>query len=218
MELPRRWERVETFGENYTPRTGHTVSVVANRFYLFAGADVEIRTNDLYCFDPQNKSWTQLMISENMPHERSGAQSVSKQNKKIYFFGGYTRKGGEYFNDLFAFDIDTYIWSYLQPTTSEMPDKRTDHVFETYKENFYLYGGRDECHIISDLYKFSLATQEWICLGKDLEEPRMRFGHSGVVHQQFLYIFGGWDGIATLSDLVMFDMEQERWTLLTVSG
>jgi hypothetical protein len=36
---------------------------------------------------------------KNVPAPRSGTHSLSFENS-IFFFGGYTRKGGNYFNDL----------------------------------------------------------------------------------------------------------------------
>jgi hypothetical protein len=35
----------------------------------------------------------------NIPAPRSGTHSLAFENS-IFFFGGYTRKGGNYFNDL----------------------------------------------------------------------------------------------------------------------
>lgn len=59
MEIPRKWDKVETKGDNYSPRTGysfaslfrHTVVENNGDFYLFAGADSESRTNDLFIFN-----------------------------------------------------------------------------------------------------------------------------------------------------------------------
>ena len=35
----------------------------------------------------------------------------------LYFFGGYQRKQGTYFNDLFYFDIDKQTWLTICKTT-----------------------------------------------------------------------------------------------------
>lgn len=39
----------------YTPRTGHAVIEHGGLFYLFAGADSDSRTNDMYQFNPETK-------------------------------------------------------------------------------------------------------------------------------------------------------------------
>jgi N-acetylneuraminic acid mutarotase len=40
---------------------------------------------------------------------RSGARGVAYMDG-LYFFGGYQRKRGQYFNDLFYFDLDKKQW------------------------------------------------------------------------------------------------------------
>tara|TARA_B110000285_G_C15108779_1_gene609725 strand:- start:1769 stop:2086 length:318 start_codon:yes stop_codon:yes gene_type:complete len=39
----------------YTPRTGHAVVEHGGLFYLFAGADSDSRTNDMYQFNPETR-------------------------------------------------------------------------------------------------------------------------------------------------------------------
>ena len=41
----------------YTPRTGHAVIEHGGIFYLFAGADSDSRTNDMYQLNPNTKQW-----------------------------------------------------------------------------------------------------------------------------------------------------------------
>jgi hypothetical protein len=85
--------------------------------YLFAGADSESRTNDLFFFSIgkrpinqlENKKWAKLSPSGEAPTSRSGAHSLSN-NSSIYIFGGYTRKGGEYFNDIFEYKSVNDEW------------------------------------------------------------------------------------------------------------
>jgi N-acetylneuraminic acid mutarotase len=123
-------------------------------FYLFAGADSDSRTNDMYQFNPETRQWHQIFqatgdshinnqmsqiknqIQRNQGHgnhqnhnqpmndqtdiavhdmynqsgtlrlincqpkARSGTRAISYRDS-LFFFGGYTRKGGTYFNDLF---------------------------------------------------------------------------------------------------------------------
>lgn len=101
MDLLRKWEKLETKGENYSPRTGfelyitfyyvysHTVVENNGNLYLFAGADSDSRTNDLYMFsigifvnlmriNIENKKWVKFNPSGiSLPTSRSGAHSLS---------------------------------------------------------------------------------------------------------------------------------------------
>lgn len=145
----------------------HTVVLHnSGKFFLFAGADSESRTNDLFVFSlgkfftnscSDTKKWLKLKPGGFSPNARSGVQSVEHEDC-IFFFGGYTRKGGEYFSDIFFYNVLLNEW-YLNKLifrsnieTECKPEPRTDHSLVKYKNKFYVYGGRDEIHIFSDIY------------------------------------------------------------------
>ena len=52
----------------YTPRTGHAVIEHGGLFYLFAGADSDSRTNDMYQFNPVTKKWHQIFQTTGDSH------------------------------------------------------------------------------------------------------------------------------------------------------
>ena len=55
----------------YTPRTGHAVVEHGGLFYLFAGADSDSRTNDMYQFNPVTKQWHQILQATGDSHINS---------------------------------------------------------------------------------------------------------------------------------------------------
>jgi len=57
----------------------------------------------------ENKKWLKLKPKGVPPTARSGAHCVSHE-ASIYFFGGYTRKGGEYFNDIVEYKTVEDEW------------------------------------------------------------------------------------------------------------
>ena len=89
-------------GTIFTPRTGHAVSILNGIFYLFGGADNQQILNDLYCFDVMGKEWEEIHTKGTPPQPRSGSKTCVIE-QKIYFFGGYTKKNGKYFSDLFTY-------------------------------------------------------------------------------------------------------------------
>ena len=48
--------------------------------------------------------WRQVTSTGTPPSARSGAKAVVYRDA-IFLFGGYTKKDGEYFNDVYRFDI-----------------------------------------------------------------------------------------------------------------
>ena len=103
------------------------------------------------------------------PAPRSGAHSLSFENS-VFFFGGYTRKGGTYFNDLTEFKTIQNKWVDLDPQNA--PSPRTDHSFVRYFNQFYVYGGRDETHIFSDMHVYQIGTNSW----KSVTEQKVPVG------------------------------------------
>lgn len=146
---------------------------------------------------------------------RSGAQAVVN-NRRIYFFGGYTRKGGEYFNDLFWFDTQTSTWHFAN--SENAPAQRTDHSIVEFDGGLYIYGGRDEVKIFSDLHRYSLKDDTWECISSFVSEPKLRFGHTAVKIGNEMIVFGGWDGVTTLSDLFAFNFETKKWREIEADG
>lgn len=130
-----------------------------------------------------------------------------------YTFSEVTlRKEECIFNDLFSFDIVSAVWEFYD--LSDSPSERTDHSVVIYNDEMFVYGGRDETKIYSDLYKFNFSKMKWTQLENNIEEPRMRFGHTAVQWKHYIYIFGGWDGFTTLNDLYCYDITKEEWALI----
>ena len=73
----------------------------------------------------------------------------------LYFFGGYQRKRGHYFNDLFYFDLDQKMWSGIE-TSGESPSPRTDHTAVMFDGAMYVFGGYDGKARYNDLWRCTL--------------------------------------------------------------
>lgn len=78
----------------------------------------------------------------------------------LYFFGGYQRKRGTYFNDLFYFDLDRKTWSGIM-TTGEQPSPRTDHTVVLYNESMYVFAGYDGRVRYNDLWRCTLKKHKY---------------------------------------------------------
>ena len=100
-----------------------------------------------------------LEVTGVTPQSRSGSQCLLQSNE-IYFFGGYTKKDGEYFNDLYEFHIGDKHWNEIIVTNGEIPPKRTDHTLSLFKESLYVFGGYDGKNRFNDLCQFNLIKRE----------------------------------------------------------
>ena len=215
MEI-KSWEEVQILpSNNYSARTGHTIVCDNRNIYLFGGTDGQSRNNDLHRFDSQSCTWSLIQSSGQPPPSRSGSQCAIFSSK-IYFFGGYTKKDGDYFNDLYTFDIETSIWEKVNPANEILPRERTDHTLSLYKDTLYIFGGYDGRARFNDLCLFNAKTKIWEIL-QDEQGPMSRFGHSSVVCQDKLVIFGGWNGHVTLNDVWIYSFNNSTWNEMNCS-
>jgi len=204
------WQRIDMqVGQVYTPRTGHAVVVWNHCFYLMGGTDENARQNDIYRYDVRNRTWVCIdPVSGHAPSARSGSKAVVCRDS-IYFFGGYTKKDGDYFNDLFEFNIPRAHWTRIQTLMS--PTVRTDHSCVVYEASLYIFGGFDGKSRFSDLHQYAIEDREWIEIPGSDNGPMGRFGHSAVMYRSGMFVFGGWNGHDTLDDLYEFSMTTSQW-------
>ncbi|CAJ1328028.1 unnamed protein product [Effrenium voratum] len=204
------WTRIDgQQGQVYTPRTGHAVVVWNHCFYLMGGTDENARQNDIYRFDVRNKVWACVKpVAGDPPSARSGSKAVVCRDS-IFFFGGYTKKDGDYFNDLFEFNIPSAHWTRID--SGQKPSVRTDHSCVVYEASLYIFGGFDGRTRFQDLHQFNTEDRDWFQVSETDNMPVGRFGHSAVVYQSSMFVFGGWDGHDTLDDLYEFSITTSQW-------
>ena len=127
----------------------------------------------------------------------------------LYFFGGYQRKKGNYFNDLFYFDLDHNKWTGIF-CKGEGPCPRTDHTAVLYDGSMYVFGGYDGKARYNDLWKCTLKNQQykWKQIHASGSQPLNRFGHAAVVCQNSMFIIGGWNGHDTMDDIYQYSFRK----------
>ncbi|CEM25889.1 unnamed protein product [Vitrella brassicaformis CCMP3155] len=216
-----QWEQIQTSGDVYLPRSGHAVVLYEDVLYLFGGTDKTARQNDLYAFNIENSLW-QLVADDSgpsrPPNARSNCQGIAYEGK-LYFFGGFTGKGGEYFNDVHEFDIARCRWAPIKPI-GEPPAHRSDHSMVLYGTTAYIFGGFDGSNRLNDVGVLSLAgeSKRWLANGSAQNPPENRFGHTAVVYENGMYVFGGWNGQNTLSDLYEYVFGTNEWIKVEPRG
>mmetsp|Transcript_10290 Transcript_10290/g.26135 ORF Transcript_10290/g.26135 Transcript_10290/m.26135 type:complete len:786 (+) Transcript_10290:111-2468(+) len=207
-----KWQEVRgQTGTVYSPRTGHAVVVWNNCFYLFGGTDENARQSDIYCFTVSTKRWCLVNpVTGTPPSARSGSKAVVYRDC-VFYFGGYTKKDGEYFNDLFQFDIQKSHWTEVKCLSGNPPSVRTDHTCVIHGPSMYVFGGFDGKSRFADLLEYNIDTKVWEEIQGGDNTPMGRFAHSACMYRSSMYIFGGWNGHDTLDDLYEFSTNTNRW-------
>jgi N-acetylneuraminic acid mutarotase len=108
---------------------------------LFGGTDSDDRKNDLYCYDVFTNSWELMLQQGEIPIARSGTKGIAYKSR-LYFFGGYQKKSGDYYDDLFYYDLIRKRWDTIE-LNGDYPSERTDHSLVLYEGSIYIFGGYD---------------------------------------------------------------------------
>uniref|UniRef100_A0A7S1Z0K8 BTB domain-containing protein n=5 Tax=Ditylum brightwellii TaxID=49249 RepID=A0A7S1Z0K8_9STRA len=200
-------------GDHPRPRLGSTVpsrrfgyvSVVHNnKFVLFGGFDGSRWLNDMYEFDFETKTWTEILARGQLPSVRS-CPAWAKDETHVYIQGGYD--GVERKADFFACDLKTYTWTEM-PCRGTPPSPRYFHSCCLYGNKMYAYGGYSGSERLADMYAYDFETNHWSevdCTNGDC--PSGRSSLVAQVYENSLYIFGGYNGVHVLNDFYKFRLK-----------
>ena len=90
-----------------TERWGHTTVSVGNKQFVFGGSTPTGRLNELWCYDVDTDSWTQIETSGGPPPVRAN-HSVAYADGRMWIFGGHT--GHALLSDTWELDLTTFTW------------------------------------------------------------------------------------------------------------
>ena len=178
-------------------------------FYIFGGSGKDTILNDFFSFDLKTKSFTEIKPSDTFPTPRSGTK-LSINSSNIYFFGGYTNKDGDYFSDIYKYDILTNSSKKIE-LSGDLLEGLVDHTMVSYNKYLYIYGGKTLKYLSKSLYRINLEKFHALNLKYSGDIPTPRFGHTANVYNSNMYIFGGWNGFETLDELFYFSMISNIW-------
>ena len=135
-----------------------TCFVVNGKGYLFGGrdADQECR-NDLWCYDPESDSWTDL--GETPLHPRVNA-TACVHDGKVYMGLGFNGKYGNdtsYLRDYWQLDPKTMTWTQL----SSYPNTYTDCATSFAGDGELLVGYGFCWRYRRDMFRYDIATDHW---------------------------------------------------------
>lgn len=158
-----------------SPRYGHTAFVHGNTMYFFGGDDgdhvaspTNYRSkhyNDLWKFDLNAKSWSEVPKTDPWPPKRSlHAGAMVGAEYVIY--------GGLGLDDTWAFDLEKNTWrKFQQPPGSEGPGVRYAVSYAGTATHLYIFGGaRSGGSPFDDLWAFELAKGLWSSVSPEPKE------------------------------------------------
>jgi N-acetylneuraminic acid mutarotase len=127
---------------------------------VFGGEGENGCLDDLWVYDPAERTWIQLAVSGADPPPREDtAMAYDSANNKVVVFGGYD--GDDPLGDTWIYDPASDGWTEI--TGSQAPEARQGHqmVYDSAAQKVILFGGKGKRGYLGDTWAFDTATQSW---------------------------------------------------------
>lgn len=183
------WCKRQCAGDCPPYLTGSTSALIGQKMYVFGGHSTvhENWLNCLYCLDLDSLTWTDLgaraKVEPTKPIRADKCSSWAHAGR-LYVFGGYGWSQLEHLlqlqdrqkdlqlasdqrwpqfgwnNQLVEFEPSQNLWRW--PSYSgRCPSARAAHSGALVDNKYYLFGGRDSCQRLNDLYQLDMDSMHW---------------------------------------------------------
>ncbi|MDH5684727.1 MAG: hypothetical protein OEZ20_09710 [candidate division WOR-3 bacterium] len=166
------WQEITVSGNKPAARGGggEMFDRTNNRMIIFGGSCLDYAYNEVWALDLTlgNEQWTQLRPTGYMPAARSDIAYGSDPRRgtnKFYVFAGWTFPHSPYYNDLYVLDLNSLVWTRLNPT-GDLPEERRNPtgVYDFFNDNFFVFGGDFGGGYYGETFYINLSSddiQEW---------------------------------------------------------
>ncbi|GIY18261.1 kelch domain-containing protein 1 [Caerostris darwini] len=218
-------------------RTGHIAVSYENYVLVWGGyrenpgvaSNTYFSGAELYIYSCISEKWY-LKKNGNVsfPPGMSGSTAVVIDDA-LYVFGGYGYHGQGCTNLLFKFDLETFIWSAVEP--EGVPPIPVDKMAGwQYNKKFYVFGGFGNpdtgpshefqfvfYHLLwrgwtNQFFEYDPKKNTWSKPFTTGTLPSARAAHAAAVMQGKVYIFGGRHDVHRMNDMHCLDMEIMHWS------
>ncbi|CDO72998.1 hypothetical protein BN946_scf185007.g52 [Trametes cinnabarina] len=199
----REWTRIFVDGASPSGRTGHTVTMIGPRIYVFGGEAYSDYFDDIWCFDLATRAYPPSAQSHSPRRYYCGPSKISLTAVLISTIS----------SALLCTVISKPTWELLDPPKgAPRPSRRSGHSCVAYKDQLIIFGGTDGKYHYNDIWAFDTRTRTWSEFWCSGYIPAPREGHGSAVVGDVVYIFGGRgvDG-ANIGQLAAFRIPNQRW-------
>lgn len=130
-----------------------------------------------------------------------GYHTANIVDGKLIIFGG--SDGGECFNDVWVYDIETYVWK-AAPVSGTF--RRLSHTATIVGSYLFVIGGHDGNEYSNDVLLLNLVQMTWDKRKVYGLPPSGRGYHGTVLHDSRLLTIGGFDGGEVFGDVWILEM------------
>lgn len=215
----QEWTQLQAGGDVPAPR-GNPAAVydpIAHRLVAFGGRVPGGELNDVWALDLGEMRWHNITpASGPAPTPRWSHNAVydPAEHRMLVWSG---RRGGMFYNDVWAFDLNTHVWTELAASTPA-PNLRygTAAVFDPLAGELVNFAGFTDAGRFEDTWRFDPRSAAWRELGV-ANNPGPRCLHSASYDSRGhrMLVYGGQRGASRLGDLWALDLNGDSWSELT---
>eukprot|EP01111_Echinosteliopsis_oligospora_P009374 TRINITY_DN272_c0_g1_i1.p1 TRINITY_DN272_c0_g1~~TRINITY_DN272_c0_g1_i1.p1 ORF type:complete len:422 (-),score=102.58 TRINITY_DN272_c0_g1_i1:140-1405(-) len=138
------WSRPKVSGDIPEARSGHTLTAIGRKLYLFGGGVWNEREgwvskfNDLHVLDTDTMTWTKPQCKGTI--DTSTFPISFAVGRFLFVFGGGSKPNHCVTNDLYCLDTATYTWT-MPDTEGAKPQPRDMGSASVVGDNIYFLGG-----------------------------------------------------------------------------
>ncbi|CCC08496.1 hypothetical protein SMACR_05741 [Sordaria macrospora] len=130
-----------------------------------------------------------------------GYHTANMVGSKLIIYGG--SDGGECFNDVWVYDVDTHMWKAVQiPITY----RRLSHTATIVGSYLFVIGGHDGNEYSNEVLLLNLVTMSWDKRRVYGLPPSGRGYHGAVLYDSRLLVIGGFDGAEVFGDVWLLEL------------
>ncbi len=147
------------------------------------------------------------------PSTRAWASGVfDAQDNRMIIFGGRAASDK---NDIWAFDLDTEMWTDLTPMgTSPAPRRTPGSIYDPVGHRMITWSGQAPGTFFNDVWEFDLTSNTWSLYSPTGGPPNVRYGVALVrdPNTNDLVTFAGFTNMGRFDDVWRFNATANTWT------
>lgn len=126
-------------------------------------------------------------------------------NQSCFYFGGMSE-----------LQINQSLIQYIpsdgtyQILDSQCPPPRFGHTLTIFKDNAYLFGGKNQSYFLNDFWVFNTKSNEWNII-ESVTKPEARAYHSSNIINDFFITFGGENSTGLLNLMSIYQFSTGIW-------
>ena len=112
------------------------------------------------------------------------------------------------------------IWEVVEIKSTINPTGVEGACMEAYNDDLYIFGGKNEFHANSQLWKYNLGSNEYILLsdGKNYNSPtEVAYSTCYAIEDKIYVMYGILDDTTSPRSIHIFDLETYQWTISDLS-